>query len=102
MAAMALGMLVSAYGLYVERHAIRALVQRHAQVQRRLARGKLQGGRTIGAMRPTIAASTSAKPGIVAIGADNVAGFGKARRRGSVASSEAYLVQLQVLLRGQG
>jgi hypothetical protein len=40
MTAMALGMLVSAYGLYVERHAIRALVLRHSHVQRRLARRK--------------------------------------------------------------
>jgi hypothetical protein len=37
MAATALGMLVSLYGLYVERHGIRTLILRHAGVQRRLA-----------------------------------------------------------------
>jgi len=37
-AAMAFGMLISAYGLYVERHSIRALILRRIEVEWRLAR----------------------------------------------------------------
>jgi hypothetical protein len=40
MAATALGMLVSIYGLYVQRHGIRAHILRHAEVHKRLTRRK--------------------------------------------------------------
>ena len=40
MAIMAVGMLISAYGLYADRHGIRALILRHSEVHKRLARRK--------------------------------------------------------------
>jgi acyl-CoA thioesterase-1 len=39
---------------------------------------------------------------IVAIGADNVAGFGKGKNRGGVRADQAFPAQLQALLRAQG
>ena len=67
MAAMVLGLLVSAYGLYVERHALHALVLRHVHVQRRLARRKrpqyrVQPVATYPRSRDTAAAALAFRP----------------------------------------